>query len=81
MVGQHRRLSGNKFESSPGDSEGQGSLCCSRWGCKASDMTEQLNSNNKSSPGQTVLPRRYNTDFTITLLVTFWVVSRYLLCK
>ena len=27
-----------------GDSEGQGSLvCCSPWGCKESDMTEQLN--------------------------------------
>ena len=32
-----------------GDSEGQGSLaCCSPWGCKESDMTEQLNNNNKS---------------------------------
>ena len=31
-----------------GDSEGQGSLaCCIPWGCKESDMTEQLN-NNKS---------------------------------
>ena len=30
-----------------GDSEGQGSLaCCSPWGCKESDMTEQLNNDN-----------------------------------
>ena len=30
----------------PGDNEGQGSLgCCSPWGCKESDMTEQLNNN------------------------------------
>ena len=36
-----------EFEQTPGDSEGQGSLaCCSSWGCKESDMTEQL-SNNK----------------------------------
>ena len=29
-----------------GDSEGQGSLvCCSPWGCKESDTTEQLNNN------------------------------------
>ena len=28
------------------DDEGQGSLvCCSPWGCKESDRTEQLNSN------------------------------------
>ena len=32
---------------SPGNSEGQGSpLCCSPWGCKESDMTEQLNNKN-----------------------------------
>ena len=32
-----------------GDSEGQGSLaCCSPRGYKESDMTEQLNNNNKS---------------------------------
>ena len=31
-------------EQTPGDSEGQGSLaCCSPWGCKESDTTEQLN--------------------------------------
>ena len=30
-----------------GDSEGQGSLvCCSLWGCKESDTTEQLNDSN-----------------------------------
>ena len=34
------------FEQTPGDSEGQGILaCCSPWGCKESDMTEQLNNN------------------------------------
>ena len=32
------------FEQTPGDGEGQGSLaCCSPWGCKESDVTEQLN--------------------------------------
>ena len=31
------------------DGEGQGSLaCCSPWGCKESDMTGQLNSNNSN---------------------------------
>ena len=33
-------------EQIPGDSEGQGRLvCCSPWGCKESEMTEQLNNN------------------------------------
>ena len=35
-----------EFDQTPGDSEGQGGLvCCSLWGHKESDMTEQLNSN------------------------------------
>ena len=46
MVGWHHRL--NEFEQALGDGEGQGSLgCCSPWGCKESDMTEQLK--NKSN--------------------------------
>ena len=33
-----------EFEQPPGDGDGQGSLaCCSPWGYKESDMTEQLN--------------------------------------
>ena len=33
MVGWHHRLSGHKFQQTPGDGEGQGSLvCCSPWG-------------------------------------------------
>ena len=36
-----------KFEQVLGVGDGQGSLaCCSPWGCKESDMTEQLNNNN-----------------------------------
>ena len=43
MVGWHHRLNGHEFEQTLGDSEGQGSLaCCSPWGHKESDMTEQL---------------------------------------
>ena len=41
MVGRHHQLKGCKFEQTPGDSEGQGSLvCCSPWGQKELDMTE-----------------------------------------
>ena len=44
MVGWHHRLDGHEFEQTPGDSKGQGSLaCCSPWGRKKSDTTEQLN--------------------------------------
>ena len=44
MVGWHHRLDGHGFGWTPGVSDGQGGLvCCSSWGCKESDMTEQLN--------------------------------------
>ena len=40
---------GHEFEQAPGVGDGQGSLvCCSPWGRKASDMTEQLNNHNES---------------------------------
>ena len=43
MVGWHHRLNEHEFEQALGNGEGQGSLvCCSPWGCKASDMTERL---------------------------------------
>ena len=43
-VGWHHWLNGHEFQQAPGDGEGQGSLvCCSPWGRKESDMTEQLN--------------------------------------
>ena len=44
MVGWHHWLDGHEFEQTVGNSEGQGSLaCCSPWGHKEVDMTEQLN--------------------------------------
>ena len=44
MVGWHHRLNGHGFGWTPGVGDGQGSLaCCSSWGRKESDMTEQLN--------------------------------------
>ena len=44
MFGWHHRLDGHEFEQAPGVGDGQGDLaCCSPWGCKESDMTEQLN--------------------------------------
>ena len=47
VVGWHHWLNGHEFEQILEDSEGQGSLvCCSSWGCKELDTTEQLNSSN-----------------------------------
>ena len=42
MAGWHHRLDGREFEWTPGVGDGQGGLaCCSPWGCKESDATEQ----------------------------------------
>ena len=58
MVGWHHRLNGHEFEQAPGDGEGEGSLaCCSPWGHKESDTTEQLNTNNSV---------RYKGNYSIT---------------
>ena len=60
MVGWHLRLDGHEFEQILGDSEGQRSLaCCSPWGHKESDTTEQPNNNNhtpgsRPSPGSSL---------------------------
>ena len=44
MVRWHHWLKGHELEQAPGVGDGQGSLAgCSPWGCKESDMTEQLN--------------------------------------
>ena len=43
MVGWHHLLDGHELEQAPGVGDGMGGLaCCSSWGCKELDMTEQL---------------------------------------
>ena len=43
MVGWHHQLDGHEFEQVLGVGDGQGSLaCCSQWGRKESNMSEQL---------------------------------------
>ena len=43
MVGRYHQLNGHEFQQAPRDSEGQESVaCCSPWGHKKLDMTEQL---------------------------------------
>ena len=44
MVEWHHQLYGHEFEKALGVGDGQGSLvCCSPWGRKYLDMTEELN--------------------------------------
>ena len=44
MAGWHHQLNGRECEWTLGVGDGQGGLaCCDSWGCKESDMTEQLN--------------------------------------
>ena len=51
MVGWHHSLNEHEFEQALGDGEGLGSLaCCSPWGRKDSDTTEQLNNNHCCFP-------------------------------
>ena len=59
MVGWHHQLNGHEFEQTLGDREGQGSLaCCSPWGHKAQDTTQQLKT-------KTI------TNYLITILMLF----------
>ena len=44
MVGWHHQLDGHESEQALGVGDGQeGLVCCSPWGRKESDTTEQLN--------------------------------------
>ena len=46
MVGWNHRHDGPEFEQALGVGDGQGGLaCCSPWGWRESDTTEQLNNN------------------------------------
>ena len=44
VVEWHHRLNGHEFEQALGVGDGQGKpMCCSPWGRKESDITEQVN--------------------------------------
>ena len=65
MVRWHHGLKGYEFQQVPEDGEGQGSLgCCSPWGCKESNVTEQLNN---------------NYHLSILFLIDIWLISNILL--
>ena len=49
MIGWHPQLDGREFEQALGVGDGQGSLeCCSPWGHKESDVTEEMNRSKES---------------------------------
>ena len=61
MVGWHHQLNGHEFEQAPGIGDGQGGLvCCSPWGRKESDMTEQLYFTNERNQRQHKQMERYS---------------------
>ena len=72
MAGWHHRLNRHEFEQAPGVGNGQGSLaCCSPWGHKESDTTEQLEmmSQNKTCKTDQFLPyATYSTSWLNTKL-------------
>ena len=48
MVRKHHQFNCHELRQTLGDSEGQGDLaCCSPWGRRESDTTEQMNDNDK----------------------------------
>ena len=86
MVGWHHRLNRHEFEQIPEDSEKQGSLeCCSLWGHKESDTTEQLNwtEHDKSSKQLSISSYNYfplgMIMFKIYSLRTFQICNTVLL--
>ena len=77
MVGWHHWLNGHEFKQTPGDSEGQVRVvCCSPWGCKESDTTQQLN-NNKQEKNLKKNRHMYNwitfctSETNTTLLINY----------
>ena len=64
MVGWQHQLNGHEFQQTLGDGEGQGSLaCCSPWGCKESDRTEQLKTSSSSRGSTDYL--FYSLDYSV----------------
>ena len=77
MVEWYHRLDGHGFGWTPGVGDGQGGLaCCGLWGCKESDMTEQLNWTDWSSKKQES-SRKTSTSTLLTMPrpLTVWITT------
>ena len=73
MIGWHYWLNGYEFEKALGVADGTGSLvCCSPWGCKESNRTEQLNCTELILD---VLLLRNNLSISIPQI--FWMWTRF----
>ena len=80
MVGWHHQLNGHEFEQAPEVGKGQGSLaCCSPWGSKESDTTEQLNSNNHiffhSGSTNSVKEFQFSMCWPTLILFSFCIIA------
>ena len=75
MLGWYYWLDGHEFEQAPGVGDGQGTLeCCSLWGHKELDMTEQLTDLNWTGyHGLDKLSHRINHYKYICIFVTIQV--------
>ena len=75
MVGWHHQCDGHEFEQALAVGDGQGSLaCCSPWGHKELDMTEQLNWTEPSRPLMNVC---WKDEYILQFVhVTFWLEFR-----
>ena len=63
MVGWHHHFNGHEPGQTLGDGERQESLaCCSPWGHKELDMTEQVNNNNNDQPLDTRADMPWSLD-------------------
>ena len=68
MVGWHHRLDGHELKQAPGDGEGQGSMiCCSPWGHKELNTTEQLNWSEETN---TQMPLSFNSSLIVSTLTS-----------
>ena len=77
MAGWHHRLNGREFEWTPGVGDGQGGLaCCDSWGCKESDMTEQLNWTELKTTRKTEWRLYQNGARSTFYLITICLISK-----
>ena len=80
MVGWHLWYDGHEFKQAPGVGDGQGGLAwCSPWGCKESEMPEQMNWTEHVSSSEVCVPNRSLKRQTIEALLVLACIPNLLL--
>ena len=83
MAGWQHRLNGHEFKQAPVADEGQNKMkslaCCSPWGHKESDTTEQLNNSNNPCLSHRRSRFSRNLLFLLHLIITKLNTSVYLI--